>query len=101
MKKYIVIEIDDEDSSVADTFAENIRQHLHLDVEVLDFDEYNFSHMYKDVELVVEEYMDLTAEQKAIVDIQSIVNQLFDYDYSDYNDYIEQLVYEQLKEELS
>lgn len=93
MTHYVVIRF--ESQKEAEAFAFNQKD---LQVEVVPENIYNFGHMYEDVQLVVNEYMDLTDEEKQKVNVDAIVQQLFDYDYSHYNDYIALLVRERLEE---
>lgn len=71
-----------------------------VQVEVVPKEIHDYKHMYADAELVINEYMDLTKEQKEQINVGQIVERLFDYDYSDYNNHIESLINEQLEEEI-
>lgn len=93
MVHYAVIQFNNKEEADAFAYAQK-----DLQVEVVPEEIHKYGHMYADVELVINEYMELTDEQIEKIDVAAIVNQLFDYDCSNYNDYIEYLVGEQLDE---
>ena len=92
MEHYAIIKFNSKEEADAFAFAQK-----DLQVEVVSQEVYNYQHMYEDVELVLSEYMDLSDEDKERVDVGQVVDSLFNYDYSRYNDYIEALINEQLE----
>lgn len=69
-----------------------------VSIEIKAADDLQYGHMYKDVEVVMSEYMNLTEEQRQQVDVAAIVDELFDYDYSNYKAFIASKIDEQLTE---
>jgi len=65
-------------------------------MEVVERDRHDNQHRYEDVQVVVDAYADLTDEQRNQIDVAKIVEQLSDFDYSDYNEHIESLIDTQL-----
>lgn len=65
-------------------------------MEVVERDRHDIQHRYEDVQVVVDAYADLTDEQRNQIDVAKIVEQLSDFDYSDYNEHIESLIDTQL-----
>ena len=65
-------------------------------MEVVERDRHDNQLRYEDVQVVVDAYADLTDEQRNQIDVAKIVEQLSDFDYSDYNEHIESLIDTQL-----
>ena len=57
-------------------------------MEVGERDRHDNQLRYEDVQVVVDAYADLTDEQRNQIDVAKIVEQLSDFDYSDYNEHI-------------
>lgn len=93
MKHYVVIPFDTKEAAEKFAFEQKDVQ-----VEVKSAEELDHKHMYGDVMLVMKEYMNLTEEEISKVDVAAIVDDLFDYDYSHYNDFIESKINEQFEE---
>ncbi|MEK5205686.1 hypothetical protein [Psychrobacillus sp. FSL H8-0510] len=65
-------------------------------MEVGERDRHDNQLRYEDVQVVVDAYADLTDEQRNQIDVAKIIEQLSDFDYSDYNEHIESLIDTQL-----
>lgn len=65
-------------------------------MEVVERDRHDNQLRYEDVQVVVDAYADLTDEQRNQIHVAKIVEQLSDFDYSDYNEHIESLIDTQL-----
>lgn len=65
-------------------------------MEVVERYRHDNQHRYEDVQVVVDAYADLTDEQRNQIDVAKMLEQLSDFDYSDYNEHIESLIDTQL-----
>lgn len=93
MKHYVIIPFDSKEAAEKFAFEQKTAQ-----VEIKVADELDYAHMFQDVKLVMTKYMQLTEEEIQKIDVGAIVDELFDYDYSRYNDFIESKINEQLTE---
>ncbi|MGE7979860.1 hypothetical protein [Psychrobacillus sp. NPDC093200] len=91
MSYYVIAQFETKEAAETFAFAQKDTQ-----MEVVERDRHDNQHRYEDVQVVVEAYADLTDEQRNQIDVAKIVEQLSDFDYSDYNEHIESLIDTQL-----
>lgn len=95
MSYYAIVQFNSKEDAEAFTLAQKETE-TQSQIKVVEQKVHDNQHMYDDVNTVLDSYVGLTKEQKEQLDIDRIVQRLRDYDYSDYNNYIESLIDDQV-----